>query len=72
MSAVAFEVHGMTCGGCENSVQRAIGQVPGVEDVRADHQAGLVEVRFTSEPDDEAVRTAVGDAGYDFVGRRGA
>jgi copper chaperone len=72
MTDVAFEVHGMTCGGCENSVRRAIGQVPGVEDVRADHQARVVEVRFTSEPDDEAVGTAVEDAGFDFVGRRSA
>jgi copper chaperone len=72
MTDVAFEIHGMTCGGCENSVQRAIGLVPGVEAVHADHEARVVEVRFTTEPDDDAVRTAVEDAGFDFVGRRSA
>ncbi len=70
MTDVAFHVEGMTCGGCENSIQRAVGQIPGVEAVRADHAARVVEVRFAAEPDEEAVRAAVEDAGFDYVGRR--
>ena len=39
-------VTGMTCGGCENAVKRALRQVQGVEDVTASHEAGQVGVTF--------------------------
>lgn len=70
MKTVAFEVKGMTCEGCESSVSKAVGQVPGVTRVVASHAAENIDVDFASEPKDEAVRTAVEDAGFDFVGRR--
>jgi copper chaperone CopZ len=70
MTTVAFEIKGMTCEGCEGSVSRAVGQVPGVADVIASHTAEQIDVRFLAEPDDEAVRAAVEEAGFDFVGRR--
>lgn len=70
MTDVAFHVEGMTCEGCENSIQRAVGQIPGVESVRADHAARVVEVSFAAEPDEGAVRAAVEGAGFDYVGRR--
>lgn len=70
MATVAFEVKGMTCEGCENSVSKAVGQVPGVTKVVASHAAERIDVDFASEPKDEAVRSAVEDAGFDFVGRR--
>jgi copper chaperone len=41
-----LKVTGMTCGGCENAVKRALKNVDGVEDVTASHGAGLVGVRF--------------------------
>jgi copper chaperone len=70
MTTMAFEVKGMTCEGCQNSVSKAVGHVPGVTKVVASHAAETIDVDFASEPKDEAVRTAVEDAGFDFVGRR--
>jgi copper chaperone CopZ len=70
VTTVAFEVKGMTCEGCENSVSKAVGQVPGVTAVVASHAAENIEVDFASEPNDEAVRAAVEDAGFDYVGQR--
>jgi copper chaperone CopZ len=70
MTTVAFEVKGMTCEGCEKSVSNAVGQVNGVTKVVASHAAEQIDVAFASEPNDEAVRTAVEEAGFDFVGRR--
>ena len=43
---VRFHIAGMTCGGCENAVKRALGQLEGVEDVTASHSANLVGVRY--------------------------
>jgi copper chaperone CopZ len=45
-----FGVTGMTCGGCERALGRAVSQLPGVESVTASHaeQAvhGRVELRL--------------------------
>ena len=43
---VQLTVSGMTCGGCENAVQRAVRQIAGVEAVSASHAAGRVDVTF--------------------------
>ena len=39
----------MTCGGCENAVKRALGQIDGVEDVTASAHAGQVGVRYDTD-----------------------
>lgn len=70
MAVVAFGVKGMTCGSCEQSVSRAVGQVPGVTAVTASHEAERIDVDFGAQPDEEAVKTAVEDAGFEFAGRR--
>ena len=41
-----LKVTGMTCGGCESAVKRALQQVEGVEDVSASHAASLVGVTY--------------------------
>jgi copper chaperone len=43
---VQLRVTGMTCGGCENAVKRALQQVPGIHDVSASHLANEVNVTF--------------------------
>jgi copper chaperone len=43
---VQLTVTGMTCGGCENAVKRAVGQLPGVENVSASHAVNQVDVTF--------------------------
>ena len=39
-------VTGMTCGGCENAVKKALQQVDGVEQVSASHAANVVGVTY--------------------------
>ena len=39
-------VNGMTCGGCENAVKKALQQIEGVEKVTASHSAHQVGVTF--------------------------
>lgn len=43
---VTLTVTGMTCGGCENAVTRALGRLPGVERVSASHAAREVTITF--------------------------
>jgi copper chaperone CopZ len=46
MTTETLHVTGMTCGGCENAVKRAIGQMDGVATVEASHAASQVTVTF--------------------------
>jgi len=43
-------VGGMTCPTCETSLERAIGILPGVGSVHADHRSGSVQVEFEGTP----------------------
>ena len=63
-----YQVSGMTCGHCVNSVQAEVGQVPGVTDVQVDLAAGTVTVTSDQPVDDGAIRAAVDEAGYELVG----
>lgn len=58
-------VDGMTCSGCERSVQSAVTRLDGVEQVAADHSAGTVEVWFdTTVVDEDTIREEIRQAGY--------
>jgi copper chaperone CopZ len=43
---LTLHVTGMTCGGCENAVKRAVGRLPGVAEVTASHQQQRVTVAY--------------------------
>jgi copper chaperone CopZ len=44
METLELTVTGMTCGGCENAVKRAVSTLAGVESVAASHTANHVTV----------------------------
>ena len=59
-----YTVQGMTCDHCVLSVTEEVSEVPGVEGVDVELESGRMVVRG-AEVDDEAVRRAVSDAGYE-------
>lgn len=63
METMELKVDGMTCGGCEGSIVRAISLLAGVTEVRADHGTGKVAVSGTEVARDDVV-AAIEDAGY--------
>jgi copper chaperone len=62
-----YRVEGMTCGGCANSVTKAIKAVAPDAKVDVDLEAKLVAVDGLDNVD--IIRKAVEDAGFDFAGR---
>jgi copper chaperone len=65
---IQLHVTGMTCGGCENAVKRAVGQIDGVEEVTASHTAASVGVRYDGDkvaPD--TIRQKIEKLGYQVV-----
>jgi copper chaperone len=63
MDQTTYTVTGMTCAHCAAAVTEEVGDVPGVTSVDVDVASGTVVVHGDGISD-EAVRTAVGEAGY--------
>ncbi|WP_030249952.1 heavy-metal-associated domain-containing protein [Streptomyces violens] len=64
-----YKVTGMTCGHCEGAVKQEISEIAGVSSVEAVAATGLVTVVSQAPLDEEAVRAAVDEAGYELVGQ---
>lgn len=63
-----YRVIGMTCAHCVSSVSTEVGDLAGVSDVRVDLAGGTVTVASAQPLDDDAVRAAVNEAGYELAG----
>ncbi|WP_275414570.1 heavy-metal-associated domain-containing protein [Phytomonospora endophytica] len=59
-----YDVVGMTCGHCVNSVSTEVGAIEGVTDVAVDLSTGKVTVVSRSPIDVDAIATAIDEAGY--------
>ncbi|MFD4555768.1 heavy-metal-associated domain-containing protein [Streptomyces sp. NPDC048504] len=64
-----YKVSGMSCGHCEGSVSGEISGLPGVTSVKAVASTGEVTVVSAAPLDDETVRAAVDEAGFELVGQ---
>ncbi|MFD0021908.1 heavy-metal-associated domain-containing protein [Streptomyces sp. NPDC058382] len=62
-----YRVTGMTCGHCEGAVSQEIAEIDGVTSVKAVASTGQVTVTSRSPLDEETVRAAVDEAGYELA-----
>ena len=69
MNTTAYTVTGMTCGHCVSAVTEEVTRVPGVTAVDVDLASGRLTVTSDDPVDDDAVRAAVDEAGYELAGR---
>ena len=61
-----YKVEGMTCGGCETSLTKAILAVQSDAKIEVDFKTGTLRV---SGMDEATVSQVVEDAGFDFGGK---
>ncbi|MEU5768794.1 heavy-metal-associated domain-containing protein [Streptomyces asoensis] len=64
-----YKVSGMSCGHCEGAVSGELSELSGVTSVKAVASTGEVTVVSAAALDEEAVRAAVDEAGFELVGR---
>ena len=69
IGSLTLAVSGMTCGGCVNSVRRALSRVPGVTGTTVDLESGRAVVEGTASP--QALLAAIEAAGYGVALARG-
>ena len=68
---VELSINGMTCGHCVASVTEELSEVPGVLNVEVILNSGATSkatVVTNTELDDNALRDAVSEAGFELVG----
>ena len=68
MTTSTYTVTGMTCGHCVSAVTEEVTAVPGVTAVDVDLASGRLTVTSDAPVDDDAVRAAVDEAGYELTG----
>ncbi len=68
MTTATYTVTGMTCQHCVTAVTEEVTQVPGVTAVDVDLPSGGLTVTSDAPVDDQAVRAAVEEAGYELAG----
>ena len=56
------------CPHCEMRVKKALEAVPGVAEAEVSHTAGSAVVKLPAAVEDEVLKKAVEDQGYDVVG----
>ncbi len=67
MSTATYTVTGMTCQHCVSAVTEEVGGLPGVTGVQVDLPSGGLTVTSDTPVDDDAVRAAVEEAGYELA-----
>jgi copper chaperone len=66
-TTTTYRVEGMTCGHCVSSVSNEISKLDGVTDVEVVLTTGEVTVTSDTPVDENAMRAAVDEAGYELT-----
>ncbi|MBM4364813.1 MAG: heavy-metal-associated domain-containing protein [Deltaproteobacteria bacterium] len=70
MTDTTLAVCGMSCSHCAMTVERGLGQLPGVKRVAVDLKAQKVTISHEgAAPSDDTLRAAIDDMGYEYGGR---
>ena len=63
-----ISVKGMMCQHCEMHVKKALEAIDGITSAQASHESGTVQIETSKEVDEELIKKAVIDAGYEYCG----
>ena len=63
-----IKVNGMMCEHCEAHVKKALEAIDGITSATASHEENLVSLEVTKSIDEEIIKAAVTEAGYEFAG----
>lgn len=68
MTTETVKVNGMMCEHCEMHVKKALEGLDGVESAEVSHEAGTAKLTLSAAVPEDALKKAVTDAGYEYVG----
>lgn len=69
LMALKFDVRGMTCTDCENTINGSIKELPGIADVSSSHTDSFTLVKFDkTKTSADAIKQAIERKGYTVKG----
>lgn len=68
MQETVVLVNGMMCSNCERHVKKALEGIDGILEATSDHTTGKVVVKHEAPLDEEAIKAAVTEEGYEYAG----
>ena len=63
-----MKVEGMMCGHCSGAVKKALEQLEGIENAVVSHEDGTAVITMTEEVSEDAIKKAIEDKDYKYVG----
>lgn len=69
-TVMKIEVKGMMCMHCEKHVKASLEKIEGVMLATPSHETGIVELQTSGSIDMDAVKAAIEDAGYEYLGEK--
>ena len=67
-NSMKISVKGMMCEHCEMHVKKALEAIDGITSATASHKDALVTIETSKSVDENLIKTAVTDAGYEYAG----
>ncbi|HRY98492.1 MAG TPA: cation transporter [Bacteroidales bacterium] len=69
VKTLVLDVQGMTCNGCENTVQESVSSLAGITEVKASHTDSVAIVSFDpGQTSVEDIQEAITKVGYEVTG----
>lgn len=65
---VTIVVEGMSCGHCEQALEKGLSTMPGVQQVKADHARRMVSLDVDSGTPIEPLKSRIKELGYQPIG----
>jgi copper ion binding protein len=68
MTKVTYSVPAMHCGHCTHTVESELGELQGVESVKADLESKKVEITFDAPANEEKIKALLAEINYPAEG----
>ncbi len=64
MTTVTYSVPAISCGHCTHTIETELGDVQGVQSVKADEATKKVEITFNAPANEEAIKSLLAEINY--------
>jgi len=69
VASIEVSITGMTCGGCEQTIQSNVSKIAGIKSVKANAASGIAFIEYNPGVADTAmIRKAITESGYGVAG----
>lgn len=68
MTTVTYSVPAISCGHCTRTIETELGDMQGIQSVKADEAAKKVEITFGAPANEEAIKSLLAEINYPVEG----